>query len=162
MTIVPWGFWWTNIYEDFAKMIKNSFIKNLYQVISNFSVIMVFVGALLLGYLASLDYESGNGWYLLVIALALIVLFFGIGFYWIFQTVEIDEKGIRTKLFRKTIRNISWKNVTDIRYTSVARNPAYVISIANEKNLNLDARKSIKIAIGHYAPQTLKEKLMIS
>lgn len=142
-------------------MIKNTFIKNWYQVISYFLVIMVFVGILLLGYFASLDFESNNGWYLLVIALALIVLFFGIGFYWIFQTVEIDEKGVRTKLFRKTIRNVSWESITDIQCTSVARNPAYTISLENEKNLNLDARKSIKNAIGHYAPQALKEKLTI-
>ncbi len=142
-------------------MIKNTFIKNWYQVISYFLVIMVFVGILLLGYFASLDFESNNGWYLLVIALALIVLFFGIGFYWIFQTVEIDEKGIRTKLFRKTIRCVSWEKVTDIRYTGVARNSVYAISIENEKNLNLDARKSIKKAIAHYAPQALKETLTI-
>ncbi len=142
-------------------MIKNTFIKNWYQVISYFLVIMVFVGILLLGYFASLDFESNNGWYLLVIALALIVLFFGIGFYWIFQTVEMDEKGIRTKLFRKTIRTVSWEKVTDIRYTGVARNSVYAISIENEKNLNLDARKSIKKAICHYAPQALKETLTI-
>ena len=135
------------------------FIKNLYQVISCLFVIMVFVCFLLLGYIKSLDYPKNNGWYLLLVSFSLIVLFFITGFYWIFQTVEIDAEGIRTKIFRKSIRSINWDDITEIKYTCVMRNPAYVLLIKNEKNLNLDSRKSIKNAINYYAPQSIKDKL---
>ena len=140
-------------------MKKSTFIKNLYQIISCFLVIMVFVVSLLLGFFASLDSENNNGWYLLIIAFSLIVLFFIFGGYWIFQTVEIDAKGIKTKIFKKIIRSVSWDDITEIKYASVMRNPAYVLSIDNEKNLNLDSRKSIKKAMNYYAPKSIKDKL---
>ena len=139
-------------------MKKNIFFKNLYQVISFSLVIFVFVLLLLSGYFASLNYESNNGWYLLLIAFSLIALYFIIGFYWIFQMVEIDEKGIEIKFFRKSIRTIKWDDVTEIKYTSVMRNPAYVLSIANARNLNLDSRKAIKNAIIYYSPKAMQDK----
>ena len=140
-------------------MKKIIFLKNLYQIISFALVISIFIIFLLLGYFASLNYENNNGWYLLLIAGVLIASYFIIGFYWIFQTVEIDEKGIKIKILGKNIRNVKWDNMIEIKYASVMRNPAYVISIGNEKNLNLDSRKSIKKAMIYYAPQVIKDKL---
>lgn len=140
-------------------MKKNVFLKNLYQIISFALVISIFIFFLLLGYFISLNYESNNGWYLLLIAGVLIASYFIIGFYWIFQIVEIDEKGIKIKILGKNIRNVKWDDIIEIKYASVMRNPAYVISIKNEKNINLDSRKSIKNAISYYAPEVMKDKL---
>ena len=140
-------------------MKKNIFLKNLYQTISFALVISIFIFFLLLGYFASLDYESNNGWYLLLIAGALIASYFIIGFYWIFQIVEIDEKGIKIKILGKNIRNVGWDDIIEIKYESVMRNPAYVLLIKNEKNINLDSRKSIKNAMIYYAPKAMKDKL---
>ena len=83
---------------------KNKFYKNLYQSISYFSVIMIFVFFLLIGFVASLNYENNFGWILLVISISLIVLFFLLGFYWIFQKVLINEKGIQIVLLNKIIK----------------------------------------------------------
>lgn len=140
-------------------MKKNIFLKNLYQIISFALVISIFIIFLLLGYFVSLNYENNNGWYLLLIAGVLIASYFIIGFYWIFQTVEIDEKGIKIKILGKNIRNVKWDNIIEIKYASVMRNPAYVLLIKNEKNINLDSRKSIKSAMIYYAPKAMKDKL---
>ena len=140
-------------------MKKNIFLKNLYQIISFALVISIFIFFLLLGYFVSLNYENNNGWYLLLIAGVLIASYFIIGFYWIFQTVEIDEKGIKIKILGKNIRNVKWDNIIEIKYASVMRNPAYVLLIKNEKNINLDSRKSIKKAMIYYAPKAMKDKL---
>ena len=140
-------------------MKKNIFLKNLYQTISYALVIAVFIFFLLLGYFSTLDYESNNGWYLLLIAGALIASYFIIGFYWIFQIVEIDEKGIKIKILGKNIRNVGWDDIIEIKYECVMRNPAYVLLIKNEKNINLDSRKSIKNAMIYYAPKAMEDKL---
>lgn len=140
-------------------MKKNIFLKNLYQIISFALVISIFIFSLLLGYFVSLNYESNNGWYLLLIAGVLISFYFIIGFYWIFQIVEIDEKGIKIKILGKNIRNVKWDDIIEIKYASVMRNPAYVLLIKNEKNINLDSRKSIKNAMIYYAPKAMKDNL---
>ena len=82
-------------------MIKNKFYKNLYQTISFLVVIVIFIIFLLLGFVTSLNYENGNGWILLVISIFLMSLYFIIGFYWIFQKVEINTDGIKIKIFNK-------------------------------------------------------------
>ena len=83
-------------------MLKHKFYKNLFQTISYFSIIMIFEIFLLMGFFASLSYEHNFGWILLIISLSLIVLFFLIGFYWIFQMVYIDESGIKIIFINNT------------------------------------------------------------
>ena len=134
---------------------KHKFFKNLYQTVSWFLTICVLVFFLLFGYFESLSYgNNGQGWLLLVFTGSVMVLFFVIGFYWIFQTVEIDQTGITTKIFKKTIRKVDWNSVEDIRYSNVMRNPAYVLKIKNEKDLNLDCRKQIRRAIIYFGNRT--------
>ena len=134
-------------------MKKYRFLKNLYQIISFSCVLLVFVIILAMAFVASLSYENSNGWYLLLFAGITSVIFFIVGLYWIFQIVVIDEIGIRIILFTKTIRTVSWDNILEIKRTSVMRNPAYVLVIKNENNLNLDDRKSIRKAICQYVPE---------
>ncbi|MBQ7761306.1 MAG: hypothetical protein IJ400_04545 [Clostridia bacterium] len=98
-----------------------------------------------------MSYENNNGWILLLITVALTVLFFIISFYWICQTVEINDFGVTIKLFKKVIKNISWENVEKIEYESVMRNSAYIIVLKDENKINIDARKGIRQIIKKYS-----------
>lgn len=131
-------------------MIKNKFYKNLYQSISFFSVILVFVFFLLLGFISTLGCEN-NGWILLLVAASLIILYFFVGFYWIFQMVEINDNGIIIKFFGKEIKAIHWEDVVNISYGNVMRNSSYTVVSKNGNKINLDSRKGIKELIKSYA-----------
>ena len=72
---------------------------------------MIFEITLFMGFIASLTYGQNLGWILLIISLVLIVLFFLIGFYWIFQMVSIDESGIKIIFINKTIKQLEWKEI---------------------------------------------------
>ena len=137
---------------------KNKFYKNLYQAVSFFSVIMILAFSLLLGFIESFNYEKNNGWILLIFAALLIILYFFIGFYWLFQKVEINNIGIKITLFHKILRNVAWENIEEIKYTSFMRNPAYVLKVKGEKNLNLDGRKTIRNAILHCGNENIKTR----
>lgn len=126
---------------------KNKFYKNLYQSISYFSIIMIFVFFLLIGFVASLNYENNFGWLLLVISISLIVLFFLLGFYWIFQKVLINEKGIQIVFLNKIIKECYWKEIESIKEANIMKNPAIRIKLFNGSEIHLDKRKSIIAAI---------------
>ena len=85
-------------------MLKNKFFKNLFQSISAFVAIFVVYIPCIFGFFESLKYESNLGWILLVAPLSLYVLFFLFGFYWIFQKVIIDERGIKITLLNKILK----------------------------------------------------------
>lgn len=135
---------------------KKIFYKNLYQSISYFSVIIIFVSILLGGFAISVRDGNESAWILLVIAISLISLYFLIGFPWIFQKLVIDNSGIKLMLFRKEIKNIKWDQIEQILYTGVMRNPAYVIHLKESKKINLDGRKKIKEAILYYGSENIK------
>lgn len=139
-------------------MVKNKFFKNLYQSISYFLVVMLFFLILLFTFIASLDYGINYGWVAIVIAGSLVVLFFLVGFYWIFQKVEINKKGIKIMICKKIIREVSWDSVEEMTYANVKQNPAFALKIEGAKNLNLDSRKKIKEAISYYGNERIKEQ----
>lgn len=132
-------------------MLKHKFYKNLFQTISFFSVIMIFEIFLLIGFFASLNYVDNFGWILLIISLSLIVLFFLIGFYWIFQKVLIDESGIKILFINKIIKQFEWKEIDTIEETNFMRNPAIKIKNFNGLEIHLDKRKSIINVIEKYS-----------
>ena len=134
---------------------KSTFYKNLYQSISFFSVIMILVVILLGGFVASLDYKSHNGWILLVLAATLLFSFFSLGFYWIFQKVSIDEKGIKIVFINKIIKECKWEEIESIEETGVMRNPALRIKLDNGSEIHLDKRKSIIRIIEKWYKKTL-------
>lgn len=141
-------------------MIENKFFKNVFQSVSFGLSATILICAMLFGYFESLKFDQPNyGWILLVFAGGITLLFFVIGFYWIFQTIEIEQQGIHVRILGKTIRYIHWADITDIQLKSVMRNPAYVISVRDQKDLNLDSRKKIKAAIEHYSDDNLRMKL---
>ena len=105
-------------------MLKNKFYKNLFQTISYFAVIMVFEILLLVGFFASLSYGQNFGWILLAISLSLIVLFFLIGFYWIFQIIYFDESGIKILFKNRIVKQLKWEEVDTIEEGNIMRNAA--------------------------------------
>ena len=124
-------------------MLKHKFYKNLFQTISYFAVIMVFEILLLVGFFASLSYGQNFGWILLIISLSLIVLFFLIGFYWIFQKVSIDESGIKIYFMNKIVKQLKWEEIDIIEEANIMRNPAIRIKALNGAQIHLDKRKKI-------------------
>lgn len=132
-------------------MFKHKFYKNLFQTISYFAVIMVFEILLLVGFFASLSYGQNFGWILLIISLSLIVLFFLIGFYWIFQRVSIDEGGIKIYFMNKIIKQLKWKEIDIIEEANIMRNPALKIKAFDGTEIHLDKRKQIVKAIEIYS-----------
>lgn len=136
-------------------MVKNRFIKNLFQSISWGVSCFVLITAILAGYFASLQYGSSNSWILLAFAVGIVLLFFLIGFYWIFQTIEIDQQGIYVRILQKTIRTIYWTDVVNIEAKTVMKNPAYVVTVRGQTHLNLDRRKKIRNAISQYCDKIM-------
>ena len=124
-------------------MLKHKFYKNLFQTISCFAVIMVFEILLLVGFFASLSYGQNFGWILLIISLSLIVLFFLIGFYWIFQKVSIDESGIKIYFMNKIVKQLKSEEIDIIEESNIMRNPAIRIKALNGAQIHLDKRKKI-------------------
>lgn len=99
------------------------------------------------GYIESLKHGSDLGWILLVSPLSLIVLFFLIGFYWIFQKVIIDEMGIKIILLHKIIKESKWKKIDAIEEANIMKNPTIRIKLIDGSKIHLDKRKSIMKAI---------------
>lgn len=124
-------------------MLKHKFYKNLFQTISYFAVIIVFEILLLVGFFASLSYGQNFGWILLIISLSLIVLFFLIGFYWIFQKVSIDEGGIKIYFMNKIVKQLKWEEIDIIEEANIMRNPAIRIKALNGTQIHLDKRKKL-------------------
>ena len=98
-----------------------------------------------------MSYDSNLGWLLLTIPLALTILFFVIGYYWIFQKIIIDEKGIRVMLVNKIIQEIAWNDICTITEENFMKNPAIAIMLKNGSKMRLDKRKSIVKVLTHYS-----------
>lgn len=141
-------------------MIKNRFVKNLYQITSFAASELVILIPILAIYFLMLDNNAvdKSAWMLYVV-IVLVLLFFIVGFYWIFQIVEINSSGIVVKLFNRVIRSIRWEDVEDIRYANHFRNPVYNIIIKENKILYLDYRKKIKKAIIFWGNDDIKEMM---
>ena len=134
---------------------KQKFYKNLFQTLSYFSIVMIFEITLFMGFIASLTYGQNLGWILLIISLVLIVLFFLIGFYWIFQMVSIDESGIKIIFINKIIKQLEWKEIEIIEEANIMRNPAIRIKTFNGTEIHLDKRKNIIKLIEKYSQKKI-------
>ena len=128
-------------------MLKTKFFKNLYQTVSSLGVVVVLEIPIIAGYLNSLQFDENYGWILLIISAIIAFLYFGIGFYWIFQKVIITNNSIRIIFLGKTIREYLWTDVANIKKSNHLRNPALKITLKNGNFLYLDDRKKIRYAI---------------
>jgi len=130
---------------------EKTFIKDLYQIIIFATVEMIIIIPIIcMIFMMDDSVESNVKNILIFIILFLILLYFLIGFYWIFQKVEINNNGIIIRLFKKELRKIKWDEVNSINSGFVMRNPVLIIKIKDKKNLNLDYRKVILNEINKY------------
>ena len=127
-------------------MLKNKFLKNLYQTVSSLGVIVLEI-PIIGGFLYSLQLDENYGWILLIISAIIAFLYFGIGFYWIFQKVIITNNSIRIIFLGRTISEYLWTDVANIKKSNHLRNPTLKITLKNGNFLYLDDRKKIRYAI---------------
>ena len=136
-------------------MIKNKFYKNLFQSLSALGGILIVYIICIFGYIESIKYESDLGWIMLVAPLSLFILFFLIGFYWIFQKVIIDDNGIRIILINKIIKECKWYEIDIIEEANIMKNPAIRIKNIDGTEIHLDKRKSIIQALEKHSKKKI-------
>ena len=137
------------------KMLKNKFYKNLFQSLSALGGILIVYIPCIFGYIESIKYESDLGWIMLVAPLSLFILYFLIGFYWIFQKVIIDDNGIRIILINKIIKECKWYEIDIIEEANIMKNPAIRIKNIDGTEIHLDKRKSIIQALEKYSKKKI-------
>ena len=136
-------------------MLKNKFYKNLFQSLSALGGILIVYIPCIFGYIESIKYESDLGWLMLVAPLSLFILYFLIGFYWIFQKVIIDDNGIRIILINKIIKERKWCQIDIIEEANIMKNPAIRIKNIDGTEIHLDKRKSIILALEKYSKKKI-------
>lgn len=136
-------------------MLKNKFYKNLFQSLSALGGILIVYIPCIFGYIESIKYESNLGWIMLVAPLSLFILYFLIGFYWIFQKVIIDDNGIRIILINKIIKECKWYEIDIIEEANIMKNPAIRIKNIDGTEIHLDKRKSIIQALEKYSKKKI-------
>lgn len=136
-------------------MIKNKFFKNLFQSLSALGGILIVYIPCIFGYIESIKYESDLGWIMLVAPLSLFILYFLIGFYWIFQKVIIDDNGIRIILINKIIKECKWYEIDIIEEANIMKNPAIRIKNVDGTEIHLDKRKSIIQVLEKYSKKKI-------
>lgn len=136
-------------------MLKNKFYKNLFQSLSALGGILIVYIPCIFGYIESIKYESDLGWIMLVAPLSLFILYFLIGFYWIFQIVIIDDNGIRIILINKIIKERKWCQIDIIEEANIMKNPAIRIKNIDGTEIHLDKRKRIIQALEKYSKKKI-------
>lgn len=136
-------------------MLKNKFYKNLFQSLSALGGILIVYIPCIFGYIESIKYESDLGWIMLVAPLSLFILYFLIGFYWIFQKVIIDDNGIRIILINKKNKERKWYEIDVIEEANIMKNPAIRIKNIDGTEIHLDKRKSIIQALEKYSKKKI-------
>lgn len=74
--------------------------------------------------------------------------------------IETDQNGICVKILQKTIRKIPWEDVIMIKERTVMQNPAYVVKVRDQEDLNLDKRKKVLSAIRFYSNDKIEVKTL--
>ena len=136
-------------------MLKNKFYKNLFQSLSALGGILIVYIPCIFGYIESIKYESDLGWIMLVAPLSLFILYFLIGFYWIFQKVIIDDNGIRIIFINKIIKECKWYEIDIMEEANIMKNPAIRIKNIDGTEIHLDKRKSIIQALEKYSKKKI-------
>lgn len=136
-------------------MLKNKFYKNLFQSLSALGGILIVYIPCIFGYIESIKYGSDLGWIMLVAPLSLFILYFLLGFYWIFQKVIIDDNGIRIILINKIIKECKWYEIDIIEEANIMKNPAIRIKNIDGTEIHLDKRKKIIQALEKYSKKKI-------
>ena len=131
---------------------KNTFFKNLFDGLSALGIVIMFE----LPGLLMLLYSDAPRHVISIIIFFMIgapLLYFVFGSYFLFQTVVVDNFGIRVKIFSKTIRNIPWEKVELVEAYHPGRGTVIRVIVRGEAPLWLDWRKKIRNAIEAYRPK---------
>ena len=131
---------------------KIKMLKNLYQFLCSFFAI-VFLSILFMcsRCFAIILKELNCYWLDVYISLIMILLFFLVGWFWIFQIVTIDESGIKISIFNKILKKIKYTDIDYCFISNVARNPVISIKIKNDdKIVNIDDRKKARECLKFY------------
>lgn len=134
---------------------KQKFWKNLFQGLSTFGAVMVFE---IIGVFFLIASPPHNVLIVTILVMSgLFIAFFIIGFYWLFQKVEITETGIKILLLSKTLRHIEWEQIEHYQYSNRFKNHEIKIIVKDEKPLFLDYRKRILELLQLYFSKEIQE-----
>lgn len=122
------------------------FLKNFIELASTFVSVLILDLILFMGVIFVFPIFYIFLWIMFGVGVITLLYIF-IGFYWLFQTVTIDDSGISIYFFHKVIRKVSWKEIESIEKCSHLTNPALRLIVHNQKPLFLDRRKKIISAI---------------
>lgn len=132
---------------------EKKFFKNLFFTVCYVGVLLFLYVMMLIFLWAEIKDEYIRNGAIFLISIAIlgpIVLYFVLGFFWVFQTVVISETGIRLMILKKTKKEYKWESIEEIRESNDMRNPTYAIVNVDEEVMHLDRRKKIKRAIEEY------------
>ncbi len=134
-----------------GKMLKNSCKNLLFLLLS-----IIYTAIIMLIYFL---FELPQNVFIiaLIISLSPFLIYYGVGFYWVFQTVLIDEKGITFYLFRKKLISFLWEEIERISIQKY-KISSYLIKIHNSnKYYSIDLTKKIKYLMEKYALTKMTE-----
>lgn len=88
-------------------------------------------------------------------------MYFGFGFYVVFQKVIINSEGIEIWLFKRCIKKYTWNSISKIENSHHMRNPALKITLQNDEVFYLERRKPIIRVIEFYSNKQISEKVVL-
>lgn len=83
------------------------------------------------------------------------ILYFLVGFYWVFQTVSIESFGIVFYLCKKKIIEIPWNEIQNITISNYKVTTYSVKMKEKNKYYSFDSTKEIEVLMEKYAPKEL-------
>lgn len=101
------------------------------------------------------DFNLKTTCIIILILLSPFILYFLIGFYWVFQKVSINDEGIQFYLWNKKIRGLSWDSVEHITINELRIKTYLIKEKGKNRYYNIDATKKIELLINNYAPKEL-------
>ena len=125
--------------------------KNLFQFISSLGVILVIDISLICGFVISLNSSPNNGWILIIIALVILILYFLIGSFWIFQKIIINGDGLKIVILNIVLYSCKLEEIEFYSITNVMKNPSVSIKVTNRnKMINIDKKKKLLSILEYY------------
>lgn len=125
--------------------------KNLFQFISSLGVILVIDISLICGFIISLNSSPNNGWILIIIALVILILYFLIGSFWIFQKIIINDDGLKIVILNIVLFSCKLEEIEFYSITNVMKNPSVSIKVTNRnKMINIDKKKKLLSILEYY------------
>ncbi|MGM9972325.1 MAG: hypothetical protein ACI35W_07940 [Anaeroplasmataceae bacterium] len=90
------------------KYYKNSYLNLVFILISVLYLLVILL------VLFCLKLDSKITIILIMGLLSPYIIYFSVGFYWVFQKIAIDKDGIKFYLFNKKLKELPWENIEGI------------------------------------------------